>query len=153
MNQHLTSTVAGTRKSVRKPHFVAACGAALALTLAAGIGTWQTVAHREGTGTTVVEPAAAPIAPAARTAATTTGDPTSTFYLVGSQDQAAQVQAAIDDGNRILNQFGKPPFNAQVVVVASAEEEAILLQGLSDADAIRASLGLPPLPLIDLRAR
>jgi hypothetical protein len=153
MQFQTTSNFPPTRTSGNKHLLAAACSAALLAAVA--IGTWQTIANRENTAITAVQQSPAIVAPAQGTDAGTVRNDESapTTYLVASAAQAAQVEETIRGTNTILDQFGKPPFIANVIVVESAELEAGILQGQYDADAIRAGMGLPPMPLIDLRAR
>jgi hypothetical protein len=150
MQLHHTSTLR-SRTPGRRPLVVAG----VALLAVAALGTWQHAATREGTSTTVVERAPVAAAPLTQTDATPTfgKDTAPTIYLVASAEQAAQVEGAILDGNRILAQFGQSGFDAQVVVIGSTDEEAAVVQALYEADAIRAGMGLPPMPVIDLRGR
>ena len=76
-----------------------------------------------------------------------------TVYMVGTQAEATRVMETIAEGNRLLDQLGKPPFNADVMVVTSTTEEEAVLRGNADADNIRASMGLSPITMIDLRGR
>ena len=154
MQRNLTSTIAGAPTQGHKPSPVIVGGAAVILAAAAVVAGWQGVARRDGARTTVSDPVVAQVA--SNTVQGATVRPPSselTVYLVGSQAEAARVLGVIAEGDRLLDQFGKPPFNAQAIVVTSAEEETAVMGATADTDAIRASMGLAPLAVIDLRAR
>jgi hypothetical protein len=70
--------------------------------------------------------------------------------LVASEEQAAEVQAAIDDANAIRHQMGEPPLR-QGVMVVRPEVEVAVLSALGDMDATRQELGLPAIEVIDLQ--
>ncbi len=139
-------------------YLAAAGGAALALAVVVGIGTWQVVRHGRGTETPAIsaaqtEPRAtadaapAPVPPA-RVAA-----PEMTYYLVGSQAQASDLQAMIDgDANRVRAETGEPPLNAVVVVVGSADDEARVGRMFSELDNMLLATGQPLPRVVDLRA-
>ena len=150
MQRQHTATLRPSRQD-RRPWLTAAVGAALLAAVA--VGTWQTVAQREGTTTTAVEQttAATAPAPAAERAAAARGD-AMTVYMVGSAAEAARVTDALRAGDNILAQLGQAPFAAQVVVAATPAEEDFTAWATAEADAIRATLALPPISLIDLRA-
>jgi len=61
------------------------------------------------------------------------------LVLVGSASQAASTQQAIDQADAIRVQMGLAPLNASVVVSPSDQ------QGIDAANAIRAAMGVPPL--------
>lgn len=151
MQRQQTATVRPGRQD-RRPWLIAACSAALLAAVA--VGTWQTVARREGTTTTPVEQttASTSLAPAVRHAVTARSD-SLTVYVVGSEEEAARVTAALRAGDEILAQLGQPPFAAQVVVAATAEEWDSIAWANAEAEAIRATMGLPPISVLDLRAR
>lgn len=75
------------------------------------------------------------------------------LYLVGSDEQALAVRAALDDGDRILRQFGRPSVEATIIVVTSDGEAANVLAVLDDGNAVRAGAGLLPITFVDLRDR
>jgi hypothetical protein len=153
MQRQDTSTLR-TRIQDRRPWLMTAC--TVAFVVAAGVGVWRTVDHREGTTTTTVDQpvAVSTAAPAARDAfARQSGADSLTVYLVGSEDEAAHLTDALRAGDQILGTLGQPTFAAQVVVVASAEEGEFIARANADADAIRMQEGLPPITVIDLRPR
>jgi len=153
MQSNLSTTVAGAPKQRRTLSPLAIGGAALVLAAAAGLATWQGIARRE-TSAPVTESSVVAIAPAtAQLAGATPLSTDLTVYLVGSQSEAARVMGVIAAGDRLRDQFGNPPFNAQVVVVTSAEEEAAIERAHADTNSYRAGMGLPALESIDLRAR
>ena len=152
MQRNLTSTIAAPKQG-RKLSPVVIGGAALVLAAAAGLATWQGIAQRE-TSAPVTESSVVAVAPpTAQPASATSLSADMTVYIVASQAEATRVKDMIADGDRLLAQFGQPPFTAQVAVVTSAEEDAAVRQAYADADAIRHSIGLPPISLIDLRGQ
>lgn len=154
MQSNSTSTLLTTGAQERRRSGIALGGAVLLLTAAVAIGVWQSAGQGERSGATTapqsgVESTAGGVQPGA--AAPRASDVT--VYMVGSQAEAERLTGAIDDGNRILDQFGKPVLNAGVVVITSAAEEEAILRANADTDAIRAGTGLPPMKVIDLRGR
>jgi hypothetical protein len=149
MQFHHTSTLR-SRTLGRRPLLIAGA----ALLAVAALGTWQSAGSRDHTRAPAVEHSPAVVAaPVAQTPATTPGsEAVTTIYLVDSAEQAAVLQAKIRDGNQVFAQFGQPEFSAQVVVVGSAEEEAVL-RGQFDSDGALNSPGLPHMAVIDLRNR
>jgi hypothetical protein len=151
MQREQTSTL-GTPTPDRRPWLMTAATAALLV--AAAIGVWRTADRREGTTTTAVEQTTAATAPApAAGQAVATRSDALTVYVVGSAEEAARLTDALRAGDQILGQLGQPPFNAQVAVAASAEAEAAIVRAHGEVEAIRASMGLPPFALVNLRSR
>ncbi len=72
-------------------------------------------------------------------------------FIVGSQAEATRVLETVAEANRVAAQFGTPPFNAQVVLAATAEEAVAAIWANADLNAYRAAMGLPPIQLIDQR--
>jgi len=151
MQRQHTATLHPSRQD-RRPWLIAACGAALLAAVAVGI--WQTVDRREGTTTTAVEQGTAAPAPTSATRpAVAAGGDALTVYVVGSAEEAARLTDALRAGNQVLGSMGRAPFAAQVVVAATPEDADFTAWTTAQADAIRPSEGLPPISLIDLRAR
>jgi hypothetical protein len=151
MQRQHTATLRPSRQD-RRSWLIAACSAALVAAVA--VGTWQTVVRREGTTPTAVQPTTASTAPAPATRdAVAPRSDALTVYVVGSAEEAARLTDALRAGDDLLAYQGQPPFNAQVVVAASAEEEAAIVRAHGELDNVRASMGLPPMALINLRAR
>jgi hypothetical protein len=153
----MTSSTLGTNIQRRQKGWsktLMASSAALLLTVAAAVGVWQTVDHRESARRTDAKPAAVQ-APAAGVQPSDAGvfDSGFTIYIVGSQEEAALLADTIAASDRLLEQFGRPPSNAQVVVVSSEAERAKVEQAYADLDAQRAVIGLTPLTLVDMRER
>jgi hypothetical protein len=120
-----------------------ALGAVVAV--AAGVGLWQS---GRDSGTT--EPAAPPTTAVERTVtprSTVTGP---TVYVVGSAEQAEAMQRAITEADNIRASLGETYLNESVLLVASAEDEAVLTM-LAEQDAVRDQMGLPPIRIVDLR--
>jgi hypothetical protein len=146
-----TSTLPRRRAQGRRPWLTA--GTAVLLAIAAA-GTWQTVAQR-GSAPHTPSTTSSTTSTTSSTSSTGTGPSagTATVYLVGSPEEAMRVQAALDERDAVLRQFGRGAMATQVLAVTAAADAARIAQAQADADAIRATLGLPPLPLIDLRSR
>lgn len=154
MQRQHTATLRSTRPD-RRPWLMAACSAALLAVVAAG--AWQTIARREATTTTTFQQTSAATAPAPVPASVarhiaTPRDDAMTLYVVGSAEEATRLTETLLSGDTILAQLGRQPFNVQVLVAASPEEEAAIIQANAEADNIRAGMGLPPISLINLRA-
>jgi hypothetical protein len=151
MQRNFTSTLAGAPKQGQKLIAILIGGSILVLAVAVGIATWLSVSRHE-TSTSVTESNVVEVASTAMQPAS--ASPLSselTVYIVGSQAEAVSLMDTIRAGDRVLEQFGKPPFNAEVIVVTSAAEEEEILRANADAENIRAGMGLPPITVIDLR--
>jgi hypothetical protein len=83
-----------------------------------------------------------------------TPPPPSTVYLVGSEDEAAYLRAAMADSDSIRAAAGLAPLNETVVVVSSEAEADMIRAGVTDASTIRQSTGEPSFDqtVVDLRA-
>jgi hypothetical protein len=163
MQPNLTSTIAGAPKRRRKLSPIVIGSAALVLAVAAGLTTWQGLAHRGGARTTATSISRVSDGVVPRDALaeqypdqqTTTAPPTSvrsqpsdlTVYLVGSEAEAVLLYERLS----LATQFGEPYLNAQVVVAASADEAIALGRQYAEQNAYRAMLGLVPITLIDRR--
>jgi hypothetical protein len=141
---------------------------AATLVLLGGAVLWQTRAHRgttteETVGSSPVAVAARPAGPAAVSdqemfgrwqtgglggaapvAANHVGAP-ETLYLVASEAAAAELRVLIDAS-------GPPVAYRYLVMVVPTRDDAIL-RGLGAMDEVRADQGLPPIAVVDLRAR
>jgi hypothetical protein len=154
MSLHLSPPTVDVSKHTRKPLILAACGAAVVLAVAAGIGARQLtrdegVSETATTGSGSAQPAAVSAAP--RDSVRPASDLLSVVYLAGSPDEADRQQQIIDEGNVVRASFGMPRMHASVLVITSPDQESMIRSGLADADAIGVSLGLPPVTIIDLR--
>ena len=151
MTLQIASPTTGTRMPQRRLRIVATAGAAL---LAAGllaIGGWHL--SREGstsTSTTHSAPIGQPVRPAA-VHADERIDRVPTTYLVESPEQVALTLNSLDEANAIRESVGESPLRDEVVLLASAAEEAVFWAGIHEADRLRESLRLPPMSVIDLR--
>jgi hypothetical protein len=154
MQRQHTATVR-TRTQDRRPWLITAC--TVALLAAAAAGLWRVAGQHEGATTTPADQAAAVSAPAsaARNVYTTRSpaDTPLTVYVVSSEHDAMRLTDALRAGDTILAQFGRQPFAAQVVVAGTPEEADFIARANAEADAIRASMGLPPMLVIDLRSQ
>ena len=143
-----TASIAAAPKQRRTQFITAAAAAVLALGAAAGLGAWQ--ASRYGGTSTAQQPAASLPAPVQR-AVVRAADTAPTYYLVASQAQATAVEAALEEANAVLVTSGEPTLAARVTMLDSAEAEAAFLAATSGDDAVRATLGLSPVRVVDLR--
>jgi hypothetical protein len=71
-----------------------------------------------------------------------------TVYLVASTDQFGDTWSALTEAEVVRHQMGEPPHHHTVMLVRS-EDDA---RALGAADEVRATLDLPPLEVVDLRA-
>jgi hypothetical protein len=130
----------------------------LALAVVAGIGARHLAQQRgDAVNRLVAHEGSTPVASSAQEGRGAVRDDQRelpvTVYLVREDEQAAQVQDTIAEGNRILAELHRPAFTPAVVVVSSAEQEAAVMWAAAAADAIRAGLGLPGVTVINLRGR
>jgi hypothetical protein len=151
MQRQHTATLR-TRTQDRWPWLLTAC--AVALAAAAALGLWQTVDHRQHPASPAVEQPATvtAAAPAARDPLATRRDADRplTVYIVGSEDEAAHLTGALRAGDQILTALGQPTVGAEVVVAGSPEGADFIAWAIAQADAVRMSIGLPPIAVIDL---
>jgi hypothetical protein len=63
-----------------------------------------------------------------------------TIYIVGSQEQAAQISAAIDQANLIRSNINESPLTDEVIVAVSQDRAAAIVSAETDANGILASL-------------
>lgn len=102
-------------------------GLLLGLTVVAGIGG-RSLMQPGGAGTATVRPAEALPAPQAATVAVA---PDLTLYVVGSQEQAAAVQASIAEAENNLSWLGKP-LSRHATVVVDTDGTGSVLRALRD---------------------
>jgi hypothetical protein len=150
-----SKTASYQHQRARRTTRALAGGAALALAVGVGLGTWQVRSHggRAAIGPTTGGEAAQGQAPAARripgdtnSGATTTAT-TPSVYLVGSAAQAHAVQQGLDQVA-----IAWQPLDATVVQVADDEEARTVLRAYAEENAFGATLGLPAIQVVDLRA-
>src|SRR5215204_118994 len=99
MQRQHTATLPPSRQD-RRPWLIAACSATLLAAVA--VGTWQTIAHREGPTTTAVDRATVASAPAsAARPATAARSDAVTVYMVGSAEEAERITDALTAGDTI----------------------------------------------------
>jgi len=145
-----TASLAATPKQRTMRLLTAAAGAVLALSAVASIGAWQ--ASRDGGTSTREQPSASVPAPATvRTIIGRATDSAPTYYLVASPAQAATVSADLDEANAVRATAGEPSQPSQIAPLESAEAAADFFHALNSGDAIRATLNLPPVRVVDLR--
>src|SRR5258708_2112555 len=71
-------------------------------------------------------------------------------YIVRSAEQASMLQQGIDEGDGIRYQMGLAPLDATVVQIDPGTPEA-MLRTVADLNAVRYTLGLPDVQVVDLR--
>jgi len=120
-----------------------ALGAVVAI--GAGVGLWR--AERGGD---TADPATPPTTAVARPSTAASAEPVRTIYVVGSEEQAVAMQAALAEADAIGVQSGAAPRIDQVMVVPDAEADAFFRM-MAEQDALRAQLGLPGATVVDLR--
>jgi hypothetical protein len=137
-----------TRRPIARRFILPAAAGALAVAAVAGAGAWRMthsgtaksvlapVAQVQQAQQRAVQAAAVP-APLGRLSGGPALD--NSLVLVGSASQAASTQQGIDQADAIRVQMGLAPLNASVVVSPSDQ------QGIDAANAIRAAMGVPPL--------
>lgn len=146
-----TASIAAAPKQRTTRIIIAAAGTILALSAVAGIGAWQ--ASRDGGTSTREQQAPSVPAPATvRTITSRVSDTTPTYYLVASQAQAAAAEAALEEANALRMTSGEATLTGRVEQLTSVEAEGTFRQAMNTADATRATLGLPPVRVIDLRS-
>jgi len=77
--------------------------------------------------------------------------PAAAVYLAGSQQQADTAQAALDAADVEAGKFGVTSPAARLLVVSSDEDAAAWRSMVADENALRATLGLAEIELVDLR--
>jgi hypothetical protein len=149
----MATITGGTRNHTRKHYLAAACGALLALAVAAGIGTWRLAEHGGGSTAGVATTAGS----AAQSSVAPYVDQRRTYYLVGSEEQAAELRQELLQATRDARDNGvsvpAQVRNAVVTVISSAEEEAQFWQLLKDERDARQGLGQPGILVVNLRTR
>ncbi len=151
MTLQIAPPTATTGTPPRRLRVIATTAAALLTAALLAMGGWHV--SREGstsTSTTHSAPIGQPVRPAA-VHADERIDRVPTTYLVESPEQAALTLKSIDEANAIREGVGESPLRDEVVLLASAAEEAVFWAGIHEADRPRESLGLPPMSVIDLR--
>ncbi len=76
---------------------------------------------------------------------------TSTVYLVGTPEEAAQQAADIEAANMLREQLGQGPLRDVLWQAAPGTPDTAARQAIADENALRASLGLPEVAVVDLR--
>ncbi|HZU77467.1 MAG TPA: hypothetical protein VFA70_11935 [Dehalococcoidia bacterium] len=142
------ATYTGSHRTFSRRFVLPAAAAALAVAAVAGAGAWRVthsgtaksvlapVAQVQQARQSAVQAAAVP-APLGRLSGGPALD--NSLVLVGSASQAASTQQAIDQADAIRAELGLAPLHASVVVSPSDQ------QGIDAANAIRAAMGVPPL--------
>jgi hypothetical protein len=79
------------------------------------------------------------------------GDEVATYYLVGSEAQAADARHWLAEADAIRAMTGEPPLTGEVVLLRTAAEEAHFRWAMNEANAIRNYEGLTLFRVVDLR--
>jgi hypothetical protein len=130
---------------VRTRLVAAACGVALAVAAVAGVAAWRVASHdakgSEARSSSLVSTFATGLAAGHR-------QPTFTYLLVTSQDEAAQVDAAFASSGYFP---GAELAEHEIVVITSLAEEEQLLAAVADSGRFAASYGEEGPQIADLR--
>jgi hypothetical protein len=143
---------------------IAALGALHVSTRQDGVRVVQSDAQQEGgaggTGQTRSVPVRgqSTVAPAVQSLSAPAGNEVSgepsrrtlDVYLVGSPEQEEQTWFALNDAENIRHLLGEPASRYAVMLIRT-EDEAHALRALGASDEVRATLGLPPMVVVDLR--
>jgi cytoskeletal protein RodZ len=158
------ATYTGGKRAVSHQRMVlVAWGAAFALAVLTGVGGWQLGVHSRGSHEAA--PAAQQVTTAAQQSAPVSEVPAvsgsivpvartepASLILVGSAEQASQVQRGISEADEIRAQTGVPPLNSTVLQVEEAEQANAAVRAVADENSLRVTLGLPEIKLVDLRS-
>lgn len=134
-------------------HFV--LGAAIGGLMIAGVATalWARD-NGDSSSTPRVENAFSVTGGVATSSFRNTPPPPSTVYLVGSEEEATYLRAAMADSDSIRAATGLAPLGETVVVVSSDADADMIRAGVTDASTIRQMTGEPLFDetVVDLRA-
>lgn len=123
---------------------VAACGAALALAVAAGLGAWR-MTERDRTAVTTP-----PVAIRAASEVRHGSAETPTLYIVGSQAQLDATRAAITEADAIRQSLREEPLASRILLVGTDDVER-QLSVITEENHTRAALGLALIQIVDMR--
>jgi hypothetical protein len=139
------ATNAGTGKRIQMQYVALACGAALAVGAAVGFGSWE----NGGNDATSVP---APTASSAPRYSYETELQRLTFYLAGSPEQVAQMEATENHAalERIYANIVDPA-STTVILLADTPENEALARSKIQAVAMDGAVGNFTLDVIDLR--
>lgn len=147
MNSQTSSiSIPVSRRSGRRRHTGLLVGTLAVAVVLAGAGFWQS---QRDSGRT--QPASEPATAMERPVKVPSVETPTTIYVVASAEQEAAVLAALDEANVVRLQRGEAPMFDQVLLVPNDDMD--VLQVMNEQDAIRASLGLPSLTVVDLRGQ
>ncbi len=145
MNLVIQSTTARTWKEVKAHHLLAG-GLAILVAALLAAGGWRLAGS--GGGTAAVQH----VAPVAAPASTITSQPTATYYLVSSQDQADALQVVLDDATNIRTAAGDfRPFDQQITVAPDDETASQTVQFVAQLNDMLVPSGAQPIQVVDLR--
>jgi hypothetical protein len=142
----VSNTTAGTLKH-KHSNFYLAAGLGLVMAALTATAAWRL--NLAGTGSTT---------PAARTSVTYVAPPATergmTFYLVGSEAQAALVLQGEEDAGRVraADLDGSLADTVDVIVVNDDQSLRNATTAINDSNAVRAQSGLSDPKVFDLRA-
>jgi hypothetical protein len=137
----------------------------LALGLAVGLVGWQVARHGRSSGqSTAIMQALPSRGGHAETIPVVSGDSlasaagvrvvrlvqTPRLVLVGSAEQASQVQDDLDAAEAIRHQWALPPLAAEVAQLDAGPAVATR-QAVEDLNVVRVTLGIPAIQVVDLR--
>ncbi|HZQ34360.1 MAG TPA: hypothetical protein VFD32_00390 [Dehalococcoidia bacterium] len=153
--EHNTTTRKG-RRIGHAARVLASVGAGLALVGVLGAGAvfgarHTTPGHQPHFAGQVVDNHVQPPGTAAASSPSSQAPVLATVYLAHSQAQADLAQAAISVAEAERMKIGGTVPEAQIVLVHSPAEADTWLNQLADENALRSSLGLSEIELVDLR--
>jgi hypothetical protein len=132
------------RSEVKRQMLVAAAGAALALSVAAGLGLWRVAERNYAIVTT------APAPHQATSDARIASSEAPTFFIVSSRAQAEALQTAVAEENQVRTYLQVTPREVQVLL-AGDDETARQFVRVIEENHTRTAFGLPLLQVVDLR--
>jgi uncharacterized protein YkwD len=157
MNSQTTLGEAVSRSQEKRQLFMAACGTALALSVAAAIWAWQVTEHGNGTGAQShpATPTMSSVSQSPATVSAPSGDAgtqqSPILYIAGSQSQADELRAVLDQRNRIRDMEGLGPLNAIIVIAESDTDAEFERRGIEATNEVRRQNGLPEIVVLNLR--
>ena len=162
MTTQITSATPTATTQRRKAVIRAACGAAVALAVAAGIGTWQlrehhrpaaTVTRQQETGTANQTPGRGMVIAGTSYSSSAPVIQVPAYHvLVSSRAQAVAERDRLVQLNRLREANGERPLAAVVSVVDSDDEAAQIRRATVAVNAVRDSEGLARIEVIDQRS-
>lgn len=139
-NASVPSMSGSPRGRLGRNILVAAAGGVV-LAAAVGGGLWVQSARHESASPVVHAPAVAgqPLGQSAAVNHVSGAYTPHTIFIVGSEEQAATVSAALNDANLIRHGAGEPPLLDEVVVASTDDAASAVVSAETDRNAILAT--------------